>query len=164
MIGEKMQKALNGQINAELYAGYLYLSAAAYFDSENLPGCAQWMRVQAQEELGHAMKIFDHVTERGGRVLLGPIEAPPTEWNSPLAVFEAAYAHEQKVTGLIDNLVKLATSEGDNAAGVFLQWFVSEQVEEEASADGIVQKLRLIGDSPNGLFMLDHALGQRGAK
>ncbi len=161
MISQKMQEALNGQINAELYSAYLYLSMAAYFESTNLRGCAHWMRVQCNEELGHALRIFDHVSLRGGRVVLGAIGGPQGKWDSPLAAFRAAYAHEQKITGKINELVTLAAEEGDPAAGNFLQWFVNEQVEEEASANQIVQQLELIGDSANGLFMIDHALGQR---
>ena len=163
MIGEKMRKALNGQVNAELYSAYLYLSMAAYLESENLRGSAGWMRVQAGEELAHAMKLFDHVVERGGRVSLSAIEAPPAEWASPLATFEAVYAHEQKVTGLISKLVEAAALEGDHAAGAFLQWFVSEQVEEESSASEIVQNLKRVGESANGLLMLDQVLGRRKA-
>ncbi len=161
MLSKKMEDALNGQINAELYSAYLYLSMSADFQSKNLRGFANWMRVQAQEEMVHAMKIYDHVNERGGRVALKPVDGPPTEWALPLAAFEDAYKHEQKVTGLINDLVSLASSEGDNAANIFLQWFVTEQVEEEASADEVVQKLKLIGDSGNGLFMLDQELAQR---
>jgi ferritin len=122
------------------------------------------MRVQAQEEVAHAMRIFDYLNERGGRAVLGAIQAPATKWDSPLAAFEAAYAHEQKVTGMIRGLADLASAEKDHAAGVFLQWFVSEQVEEEAAADLIVQMLKRIGDSSNGLFMLDHQLGERKAE
>jgi ferritin len=119
------------------------------------------MRVQTQEEVSHAMKIYDFVNERGGRVLLQAIEGPPTKWKSPLAVFEDAYAHEQKVTGLINNLVDLAIKEKDHATNSFLQWFVNEQVEEEASADEIVQQLKMMEDAPGGMFMLDRELGQR---
>jgi len=161
MIGEKMQSAINDQINAELHSAYLYLSMVAYFESENLPGFAAWMRCQAQEEDFHAMKFFDYVNERGGRVLLQPIEGPGTEWDSPLAVFEAAYAHEQYITGRINDLVKIARAESDTASEIFLQWYVSEQVEEEAHADGIVQKLKRLADAPGGVFMLDQQLGQR---
>ena len=125
MIGKKMQDALNKQINAELYSAYLYLSMAACFEDKNLRGCAGWMQAQAKEEVAHAMKLFGHVVERGGRVTLEAIEAPQTDWATPLAAFEAAYAHEQKVTGLIHSLVALAGSQNDPAAGVFLQWFVS---------------------------------------
>ena len=161
MLKEKIQEALNKQIVAELYSSYLYLSMEAYFHSINLPGFANWMRVQTQEENMHGLMIFDYVAGRGGRIELGPIEEPPTEWNSPLDVFEAVYAHEQKVTGLINDLVNLAIEEKDHATNNFLQWFVKEQVEEEASADAIRQKLKLIGDDGRGLLMLDQELAQR---
>jgi ferritin len=163
VISEKIQAAFNKQTNAELCSAYLYLSMAAWFESVNLRGAASWMRAQAKEELAHAMKFFAYVNERGGRVLLAPVDGPPTEWKTPLAAFEAAYAHERKVTGMINDLVDLAAGEGDHAAGSFLQWFVNEQVEEEASADEVVQKLKLAGDSPNGLLMIDRELAQRGA-
>ena len=161
MISQKLQKAFNEQIVAETYSAYLYWSMSAYFESINLKGFANWMRVQAQEEMVHAMKFYTHLNERGGRVLLGAIEAPPTEWDSPLAVFEAAYGHERKVTGLIDDLVKLARGENDNAAENFLQWFVSEQVEEEASADEVVQQLKLAAGQPQALLLLDREMAQR---
>ncbi len=161
MIKEKIQDALNEQINAELYSSYLYLSMSAYFESINLKGFASWMRVQTQEELVHAMKFYDYLIERGGKVVLSSIESPPTEWPSPLAVFEQAYQHEQKVTGLINELVDLAIAEKDHATNIILQWFVSEQVEEEASADEVVQKIKLMGDARGGIFMLDRELAQR---
>lgn len=161
MLNPKIQDALNSQINAEIYSSYLYLSMSAYFDSQNLGGMANWMRVQAQEELTHAMKFFDFVNERDGRVQLTQVEAPKTEWTSPLEVFEDALAHEQKVTGLINNLVDLSLGEKDHASSTFLQWFVTEQVEEEAAARTIVEKLKLIGDNPMPLYMLDGELGQR---
>jgi len=161
MIGKKMEEALNEQINAELYSAYLYLSMESYFDSVNLPGFANWMRAQAQEELAHATKIYSFVNERGGRVLLKSISEPPTEWESPLAVFEATYKHEQKVTSLINNLVNLAIEEGDHASNNFLRWFVDEQVEEEASADAVVQKLKMAEDAQGGLFLVDKELSQR---
>jgi len=161
MLGNKMEKALNGQVNAELYSSYLYLSMSAYFESLKLRGFANWMRVQAQEEVVHAMKIYDHIIERGGRVILPAVEAPPTEWDSPLAVFEQVYSHEQKVTGLINDLVDLATSENDPATKSFLQWFVDEQVEEEDSANQVLQKLKLVGEAPDGLFMIDGELAER---
>jgi ferritin len=164
MIGQKIQEAFNKQINAELYSAYLYLSMGAWFESANLRGAASWMRVQAREEAAHAMRFFEHVNERGGRVLLAPVDGPPTEWDSPLAAFEAVYAHEQKVTGMIHDLVDLAAGEADHAAAIFLQWFVNEQVEEESSAEQIVRKLEFIGDSRNGLLMIDRELGQRGAE
>ncbi len=161
MLKEKIEAALNEQLNAELYSGYLYLSMSAYFQSINLAGFATWMRVQAQEELVHGMKFYDYINERGGRVTLKAIEVPPPEWDSPLAVFEGAYAHEQKVTGLINDLMDLAQEQRDHATKIFLQWFVSEQVEEEDSANEVVQKIKLMGDASGGLFMLDRELGQR---
>ena len=161
MLSEKMLKALNQQINAELYSSYLYLSMSAYFQSINLGGFANWMRVQTQEELTHAMKIYDYVNERGAGLILEQVEQPPSQWSSPLAVFEAAYQHEQKVTGMINKLVNLAVEEGDHATNILLQWFVSEQVEEEASADEIVQKLKLVGDDGGAIFMIDRELAQR---
>ena len=156
-----MQEALNRHANAEFYSSYLYLSMSAYFQSINLTGFAHWMRVQAREELAHAMKFYEHVVERGGRVSLQAVEAPTSQWDSPLAAFEDAYRHEQKVTGLINQLVDEAVQTRDHATNAFLQWFVSEQVEEEASVNAIVQKLRLVGDAPGGLFMVDHELGER---
>ena len=161
MISKQVEEALNGQINAELYSAYLYLSMEAYFESVSLPGFATWMRVQTQEELMHTMKIYGFVNERGGRVLLKSIDQPPTEWESPLAVFEASYKHEQKVTGLINDLVNLAIEQKDHATNSFLQWFVNEQVEEEDSADQVVQKLKMIKNDPGGLFLVDRELGQR---
>ena len=163
MMDEKMQEALNKQVNAEIYSAYLYLSMSAYFQSVNLDGFANWMRVQWQEELAHGLKFYDYVNERGGRVVLQAVEAPPSEWDSPLAVFENVYQHEQKVTSLINELVDLAVEAKDHATNNFLQWFVSEQVEEEASADEVVQKLKLVGDDPSGLFMIDRELAQRGS-
>lgn len=160
MLHERMTKALNDQINAELYSSYLYLSMSAYFDSEDLPGLARWMRVQAREEDSHAMKIFDFVNERGGRVTLSAIDGPPTEWKSPEAVFRNVSEHEQKVTGLINKLVDLALELRDHATNNFLQWFVAEQVEEEASANEVLQKVKRVGDG-HGLFMLDAELGKR---
>lgn len=160
MLSQKMQDALNAQLNAEYYSSYLYLSMAACFDSANLPGFAHWMRAQSQEELGHAMKFYRHITDRLGRVTLKAIEAPPGEWKSALAAFQEALKHEQKVTAMIAGLVKLAAAENDDAAGIFLHWFVTEQVEEEKQADEMVQKLKLVGDSAQ-ILMLDHAAGQR---
>jgi ferritin len=161
MIGAKMQQAISDQIVAELYSSYLYLSMAAYFEESDLPGFASWMKVQAQEETTHAMKFFDFVHERGGEVNLGAIEAPPKNWDSALSVFKAAYDHERKVSSLIADLVHLAREEKDIAAEIFLQWFVTEQVEEEASADSIVKQLQMIGDAKHGLFMIDRELGRR---
>lgn len=162
MIDEKMQEALNKQVNAELYSSYLYLSMSAWFELVNLKGMAHWMRLQADEENMHAMKIFDYIIERGGRVVLRAIDEPPAEWDSPLAAFQAADEHEHKVTGMINDLVNLALELKDHATNNMLQWFVAEQVEEEASTDEVVQQLKMIGDS-QGLLMLDKALGERQA-
>ncbi len=162
MLTDKMQKALNGQLNAELYSSYLYLSMNAYFKSVNLDGFANWMYYQAQEELEHSMKFYDFIIQRGGKVALAQIEAPQTEWDSPLAVFEATLAHEQKVTGLINDLVEIALEEHDHATNIFLQWFVSEQVEEEESVGGVLEQLKLMGDAKGGLFMIDRELAKRG--
>lgn len=161
MIKERVLKGLNYQLNAELYSAYLYLSMEAYFESIDLSGFANWMRIQAQEELTHAMKFYDYIAQRGARIVLSSIEEPPSEWQSPQAVFEHVYKHEQKVTGLINSLVDLAMSESDHATTNFLQWFVAEQVEEEESASGVLQRVKLAGDSTGGLFMLDSELGKR---
>lgn len=161
MLNQKIQDAFNKQINAELYSSYLYLSMAAYFESVSLKGFANWMRCQAQEEILHAMKFYSYVAERGGNVKLEAIDGPPTNWGSPLHAFQDAYAHEQKVTALINGLVDLAVQERDHASNAFLQWFVTEQVEEEASADEVIQQLKLAGDQGGGLFMIDRELGQR---
>jgi len=158
-----MHEALNAQINAEYYSSYLYLSVAAHCQAINLTGFANWLRVQADEELIHALKFYDFILERGGRVTLGPIEAPASEWESPLAIFEATLAHEQYVTDRINKLVDLAIAESDHATNSFLQWFVNEQVEEEASADAVLQKLKLVAGAPGGLFMLDQEMAQRPA-
>lgn len=151
----------NKQINREFYSAYLYLSMEAYFDSMNLQGFAQWMRAQTQEEVLHAMKVFDQVGERGGVARLEAIEAPPAEWESPHAAFEAAYGHEQKVTRWINEFIDAARNESDHASDIFMQWFVTEQVEEEQSTYAVLQQLKLIGDSSQALLMLDRELGQR---
>ena len=161
MLSDKVQDALNGQLNAELYSSYLYLSMNAYFKSVNLDGFANWMYYQAQEELTYAMEFYDFINQRGGRVNLLQIEAPPTQWNSPQAVFEATLEHEQKVTGLINDLVELALAEHDHASNIFLQWFVSEQVEEEESVTGVLEQLKLMGEAKGGLFMIDRELSKR---
>lgn len=161
MLPQNMEQALNKQLTAELYSAYLYLSMAAYFYSLNLNGFANWMTVQNQEETMHAMKFYNYINERGGRITLAQIDGPPTNWNSPLEVFEETLKHEEKVTGLINNLVDLAIAERDHAANAFLQWFVTEQVEEEASANEIIQNLKMAGKDPHALFMLDRELGAR---
>jgi len=161
MIKENVLNALNYQLNAELYSAYLYLSMESYFESIELTGFGNWMRVQVQEELAHAMKFYDYIVQRGERVILSSIEEPPSQWESPQSAFEHVYKHEQKVTGLINTLVDLAMSESDHATNNFLQWFVAEQVEEEESSGGVLQKIKLSGDSKSGLFMLDSELAQR---
>jgi ferritin len=161
MLSEKVQTALNNQMIAELYSAYLYLSMSAYFEHINLEGFAHWMYIQAQEEALHAKKFYDFINRRGGRVTLKQIDAPPSDWESPLAVFEDTLNHERKVTGLINDLVNTALAEQDHATQIFLQWFVTEQVEEEESAENILNKLQLLGDSKQGLFMIDRELGQR---
>ena len=164
MISEKMEEALNEQINAELWSAYMYLSMSAYFESENLGGFANWMRVQADEEVEHAMRFYNYVNEVGGRVELKPIDEVPTAWDSPLDAFQETLKHEKKVTSLINDLVDLADEENDHATYSMLQWFVDEQVEEEDSAGEIVEKLEFVGDSANGLLSLDRHLGERSAE
>lgn len=161
MLNQKVQDAINNQINAELFSSYLYLSMSNYFESKNLKGMAHWMRIQAQEERLHAEKFIDFVNESGGRVYLTEIGAPQTDWESPVAVFEDALGHERKVTGMINELVDIAITEKNYAANNLLQWFVDEQVEEEASADEVVEKLKLVGDNGAALFMIDNELGAR---
>ena len=161
MLSEKIEKELNKQINAELYSAYLYFAMSAYFQEQGLTGFAKWMEAQTVEEMGHAKKIYDYVFDRGGRVELDEIKKPPVNWDSPLAAFKAALEHERYVSKLINELVKLTMEENDYMTNNFLQWFVAEQVEEEASVGEIVQRLQLVGDRGNGLFMIDRELGQR---
>ena len=161
MLKKTIQDAMNEQIKDELYSAYLYLSMSAYCEEANLPGFAHWMRVQAQEEVSHAMKFYHFIYERGGRVILKAIGQPPTEFQSPLDIFEQTLGHEQKVTGLINDLYTLAVEEKDYASQAFLQWFVTEQVEEEASATQIVEILKMIGDKGHALLLLDRELGGR---
>jgi ferritin len=161
MLDSRMEEALNRQINAEIYSGYLYLSMAAQFADLGMAGGQNWMTVQYQEELSHAQKIFDYVIERGGRATLAPIEGPQTEWQGGLKMFEEAYAHEQKVTGLINDLATLALELKDHATHNFLQWFIAEQVEEEATASDMVQKFTMAGEHPAGLYQLDKELAAR---
>lgn len=164
MLSAKMEKALNAQVNAELYSAYVYLAMSAYFESTDLKGFATWMNAQAGEEVSHAMKVYNFILERGGRVKLAAIDAPPSDWDSPLAAFEAALKHEQHVTSLIHDLVAKAIEENDYASKNMLDWFVDEQVEEEASAGAIVAKLKMVGSEGPALLMLDARLGQRKAE
>jgi len=160
-IKDKVTKAINKQINAELYSSYLYLAMAAHFEAKSWLGFANWMKVQSREENTHAMKFYDYVLERSGEVELSDIKAAEASWKTPLEVFEAVYEHELKVTALINDLLKLTRQEGDTATESMLKCFIDEQVEEEANAKQIVEKLKMIKDSTNGLFMLDHELGER---
>ncbi|MEW6515616.1 MAG: ferritin [candidate division FCPU426 bacterium] len=161
MLNEKMQNEFNQRVNDELYAWYLYLSMAAYFEAENLQGFATWMRKQAAEEMTHAMKNFNYVLERQGKVTLKPLREVPATFASPLAAFEEALKHEQKVTAIYNKFIEMAREEKDHAAEVFLQWFVNEQVEEEAQTSQVVEILKKIKDSIGGLYQLDHRLGKR---
>jgi ferritin len=161
MLSEKMEKAFNQQINAETFSSYLYMSMAAWAEDRQLAGFAHWLKVQAQEEMTHALKLWNFVNERGGRVLLTAIDAPDTEWDNPLAMAEAVLEHERKVTGLINDLMDLAMQERDHASISFLQWFVDEQVEEEASVDEIIGKLKMVENTQGGIYMLDKEMGGR---
>ncbi len=160
MLSEKVRDALNQQVNEELYSAYLYLSMAAYFEEVNLAGFSHWMRCQVQEEMVHVMKLYDFICERSGRVALQAIKQPKIDWESPLDAISDAYKHECYISGCINKLLDVAREEGDYATEVMLQWFVNEQVEEEASADAVVQKLKLAGHQ-GGLFMVDRELSQR---
>jgi ferritin len=162
MISEKMQKAINDQINAEFYSSYFYLSMSAYCDSENYKGFAEWFRLQAEEERTHGFKLFDYLQERGGKVILKGIDEPPTNFKSIQDTFEQTLEHERKVTGLINNLNKLAIEENDYATQAHLQWFISEQVEEEATAEDILNQIKMVEGKPGNLFYIDrHIVGQR---
>jgi ferritin len=162
MISKILVDEMNEQIMHEFYSAYFYLSMSAYAESANWQGFAAWLKVQAGEEQGHAMKFYEHIHDRGGRVMLKAIPQPPTEFKSLLDVFKQVYEHEQKVTARINTIYAAALKENDYASQVFLQWFINEQVEEEKSAVQIVDALTKIGESTNGLFALDHRLGKRG--
>lgn len=161
MLPDRVRDALNTQIKSELYSGYIYLSMSAYAEAESLPGFAHWFRKQAEEELAHALRLFDYVNDRGGKVTLMAVEQPPTEFRSPLDLFERALEHERKVTGMIHDLYRTAGEAGDAATQVMLQWFIDEQVEEEKSAGLIVEQLKRAGDHGAALLMLDRALAER---
>ena len=161
MLKKKIEDAFNKHLNAEAFSAHLYMSMSAYLESINLKGMAAWMRLQSSEETIHEMKFFDFILARGGKVVLNEISAPPIEWDSPIAIFEAAYGHEQMITDKINKLVDLSLAESDHASNAFLQWFVTEQVEEEESVSEIVDQLKLIGDDRGALFMIDRELGQR---
>jgi len=161
MLSKTMQDALNEQIQKEYQSSYLYLAMAAYCEASNLPGSAAWMRIQSQEELKHAMKLYDHIVDRGGRVMLQAIQQPPVEYKSALDIFEKALAHEQLVTASIHKLYALSLKENDYPAQIMLQWFVTEQVEEEKSAGLVVEQLKAVGESKTSLLLLDRHLGKR---
>ena len=162
MISKTMQDAVNEQINKELYSSYLYLSMAAYFEAKNLPGFAKWLHVQTDEERGHGMKFYEHLVDRGGRVMLKAIAAPATEWKSSLEAFKEVQTHEAEVTASINALYELALKEKDYPLQVLLGWYINEQVEEEKNAAEIVQQLELIDAHGTAVLMLDHQLGKRG--
>ena len=161
MMSKTMQDALNEQMKHEFYSSFLYLSMSAYCDTMNLPGLARWMRAQAQEETKHALKIFDHLLDRGGRVELQALDRPPSQFSSPREVFDQAHHHEQQVTASINKVYGLAVDERDFATRVFLDWFVQEQVEEEKTSGLLAEQLRMVGEDRPGLLMLDRELGQR---
>jgi ferritin len=161
MLNPKVLKALNEQVNAEFYSSFLYLAMAAHFEGESLPGIAHWLRLQAAEESVHAHKFFDFIVERGGRPVLGAIKAPPASWSGAVAAFKNVSEHEKHVTALIHGLVALARREDDYATETFLQYFVKEQVEEEAQSDLLYAQFKMLGDSKGSLMMMDHRLGKR---
>jgi ferritin len=161
MFSPVVQDKMNQQIMHEMYSAYMYLSMSAHCESTNLPGFASWLRMQAEEEMEHAMKFYDFIHERNGKVVLFAIDQPPSEFGTPLEIFEQVYAHEQKVTGLINSIYELSVKENDYPSQIFLHWFIEEQVEEESNSSQILETLKMIGDSANGLFMLDHQLGKR---
>ncbi|MDH5376099.1 MAG: ferritin [Candidatus Bathyarchaeota archaeon] len=161
MLSERMVEALNRQVNREVYSAYLYLSMSAYSTFKGLKGFANWFMVQYQEEMAHAMKIYDYINDQGGQVKLTAVEQPPTEFGSPLEMFEKTLEHEKFVTKCINDLVNLATEEKDHATKIFLQWFVTEQIEEEANDNNIIAKLRLVGKEGKGLLMIDKELATR---
>lgn len=158
---KKLVKAFNDQIKNELYSAYIYLSMAAYFQAENLSGFARWMTIQAKEEVGHAMKLFGHLTERGARVELQAIDQPQSKFSSAVDVFEKTLAHEKKVTGMINKLYELANKENDYPASILLQWFITEQVEEESTADSILQNLKKIKPDSSAMLMYDQVMKKR---
>lgn len=161
MISKKMQESINQQINAEIYSAYLYLSMSAWCTDKQYDGFAQWFKVQAQEEITHAMKFYGYIFEQGGKVKLLPIEGPPAKFASLKDAAKKQLEHEKKVTSLIKSLTDLAKKEKDYATDILLQWFITEQVEEEKNAEEIIRKLEMIGESGPALYMLDKEMGQR---
>ena len=161
MIKQEVLEAINEQINAESYSAYMYLSMAAYFENLGLSGFAHWMKIQYQEEAAHALKFFNYLTERGGRVILKPVAQVPVDFDGIVDVFEKTLTHEVHVTGLINNLINVAVAANDHASQSFLKWFIDEQVEEEANVEKILATLKLINGQGNGIFMMDRELSQR---
>lgn len=161
MITKKMETELNKQINAEYWSAYLYLSMSAFAQDKGFSGVANWMRVQYQEEISHALKFFDYVIDRGGKVTLTPIAEVPNEWEDILGIFEETLQHEQHVTSLINKLMDVAIEEKDHATKSFLQWYVDEQVEEEANVNEILDQLRMVQGQGNGLYMIDREMKNR---
>lgn len=161
MLSQSLQDALNEQVKNEFYSAHMYLAMSSWFDDKAMPGFAGWMRVQYTEELAHGLKIFDFINDRDGRARVSGIDTPPAEWKSAVDIFENSYAHEQKVTAMINNLYALAVKENDYPTIVLLQWFISEQVEEEKNAKLVVDQLRMAGDSSTALLLLDRELGAR---
>ena len=161
MLTDNIRKALNDQLQAEFYSAYLYLSMSAYFDDQGLEGMANWMTVQFEEEQSHALKLFRYIIERGGRPELQAIEQPQRDWDSPVAAFEASLDHERMISGRINDLADLAVKEKDHATHNMLQWFISEQVEEEANVESIVSQMKMVGDAGPGLFMIDREMKGR---
>ncbi|NTV91909.1 MAG: ferritin [Chlorobiaceae bacterium] len=162
MLSKSLQQAFNEQINHEMASAYLYLSMAAYAESRSLPGFASWMKLQTKEEMGHAMKLYKFVNERGGRVTLKAIDAPPSDFSSPTGLFEEVLKHERQITALINKLYEAALEAKDYAAQVLLHWFIQEQVEEEASASEILETLKMAGEKGHALIMMDRQLARRG--
>lgn len=163
MLSPAIQDALNAQLQKEVYSSHLYLAMAAYCDAQNLPGFARWLRVQSDEERSHALKIYDFINDRDGRVLLQGVDRPPADFGSPLQLFEQVLAHEREISASINQLYFLAVQEKDPASHTFLEWFVEEQVEEEKAATRIVETLRLVAADRTGLLLLDRELGERRA-
>ncbi len=163
MLTETIEKALNEQTHAEFYSSYLYLAVAAWFNDQHLDGFASWMEAQAKEEFEHGMKLFHHIMDRGGTVVLEAIDKPRAQWESPSAAVRAVLDHERSITGRINALANLAAQENDHATTVFLHWYISEQVEEEATADRLYNRTAMLDGSPHGLLMLDRELAGRGS-
>lgn len=161
MISEKMQEALNEQVNKEFYSAYMYLAMSAYCDTMGLPGFSRWMRMQYEEESLHVTKMFDYILDQGGQIHLKVIDEPPKEYGTPLDVFETTLKHEQYVTSLIHKLMGLAIEERDYATQTFLQWYITEQVEEESNVNDVLAPLRMVGEDKGGLMMIDQQLAQR---